>query len=81
MVDSLSRSVNFDLVEKLGMGTNDISSARIRHCLSSAPLGMNAEGWAFALKRRSQKRKIRRRQYSKAEWLSSHAIRIKCGSE
>ena len=48
------------------IGTNDISSIRIRHYLSSAPLGINVEGWAFALKRRSQQRKIRRRQYSKA---------------
>ena len=65
MVDSLSRSVNFDLAEKPGMGTNDISSEGIRRSLSSAPLGMSVGEWAFALKRRSQKRKIRRRQYSK----------------
>ncbi len=47
MVDSLSRSVNFDLVEERGMGTNDISLAGIRHCLSSAPLGMNVGGGGF----------------------------------
>ncbi len=47
MVDSLSRSVNFDLVEKPGMGTNDISSAGIRRSLSSVPLGMNVGEWVL----------------------------------
>ena len=65
MVDGLSRNVNFDLVEKSEMGTNDISSAGIRRSLSSVPLSMNVGEWAFALKRRSQK-KTRQRQYNKA---------------
>ena len=66
MVDSLSRGVNLNLVEKPGMGINDISPAGIRRPLSSVHLGMNAGEWGFVLKRRSQKRKACRRRYSKA---------------
>ena len=47
MVDSLSRSVNLDLVENPGMGTNDISSAGIRRPLSSVRFGMNVGGVGF----------------------------------
>ena len=65
MVDGLSRSINFDLMEKPGMDTN-ISSVGIMRSLSSIPLSINVGEWAFALKRRSQKKKTRRRQYSKA---------------
>ena len=47
MVNSLSRSVNFDLVEKMGMGTNDISSAGIRSSLSSVSLVMSVGEWVL----------------------------------
>ena len=51
MVDSLSKSVNFDLVEKPGMGTNDISSAGFRRSFSSVSFGMSVKERVFALER------------------------------